>query len=50
MNKDNLLIVSGRWEMSGPAEGDAKRKFAGNRVTVLERQGGGWRTVLHPWN
>lgn len=48
--KDNLLIVSGRWEMSGPAEGGTKKKFEGNWVNVLERQSDGWRTVLHTWN
>ena len=48
--KDNLLIVSGRWEMTGPVEGGAKKKFEGNWVNVLERQKDGWRTVLHTWN
>lgn len=48
--KDNLLIVSGRWEMTGPVEGGPKKKFEGNWVNVLERQKGGWRTVLHTWN
>jgi uncharacterized protein (TIGR02246 family) len=50
LSKDNLLIVSGRWEMSGPGEGGAKKKFEGNWVNVMERQNGGWRTVLHTWN
>ena len=48
--KDNLLIVSGRWEMTGPAEGGTKKKFEGNWVNVLEKRDGGWRTVLHTWN
>jgi uncharacterized protein (TIGR02246 family) len=48
--KDNLLIVSGRWEMTGPVEGGAKKKFEGNWVNVLEKRDGGWRTVLHTWN
>jgi ketosteroid isomerase-like protein len=48
--KDNILIVSGRWEMSGPTDGGAKKKFEGNWVNVMERQGDGWRTVLHTWN
>ncbi len=48
--KDNLLIVSGRWEMAGPAEGGAKKKFEGNWVNVLEKRDGAWRTVLHTWN
>jgi len=48
--KDNLLIVSGRWEMTGPVEGGAKKKFEGNWVNVMERSNNGWRTVLHTWN
>lgn len=48
--KDNLLIVSGRWEMTGPADGGAKKKFEGNWVNVMERGKDGWRTVLHTWN
>ena len=50
LSKDNILIVSGRWEMSGPADGGAKKKFEGNWVNVMERQSDGWRTVLHTWN
>ena len=48
--KDNLLIVSGRWEMTGPGDGGAKKKFEGNWVNVLEKRDGTWRTVLHTWN
>jgi uncharacterized protein (TIGR02246 family) len=48
--KDNLLIVSGRWEMVGPGDGGTKKKFEGNWVNVMERRGDGWRTVLHTWN
>lgn len=48
--KDNLLIVSGRWQMTGPGEGGAKKTFEGNWVNVLERRGDGWLTVLHTWN
>lgn len=48
--KDNLLIVSGRWEMTGPGDGGAKKKFEGNWVNVLEKRDGAWRTVLHTWN
>lgn len=48
--KENLLIVSGRWEMNGPVEGGAKKKFEGNWVNVLEKREGGWQTVLHTWN
>lgn len=50
LTKDNLLIVSGRWEMAGPAEGGTKKKFEGNGVNVLEKRDGTWRTVLHTWN
>lgn len=48
--KGNMLIASGRWEMSGPGEGGAKKKFDGNWVNVLERSSNEWRTVLHTWN
>jgi uncharacterized protein (TIGR02246 family) len=48
--KDNLLIVSGRWEMMGPGESGTKKKFEGNWVNVMERSNNGWRTVLHTWN
>ncbi len=47
--KDNLLIVSGRWEMTGPTDGGTKT-FDGNWVNVMERRSDGWRTVLHTWN
>lgn len=48
--KDKILILSGRWEMNGPGEGGAKKKFEGNWINVMERQGDGWRTILHTWN
>ncbi|MCJ2083105.1 DUF4440 domain-containing protein [Methylobacterium sp. J-090] len=48
--KGDLLLASGRWEASGPGEGGARKVFSGNWVNVLERQGDGWRTVLHTWN
>ncbi|GJE19319.1 hypothetical protein AIGOOFII_4062 [Methylobacterium marchantiae] len=48
--KGDLLLVTGRWAMNGPGEGGAKKAFEGNWVNVLERQGDGWRTVLHSWN
>lgn len=48
--KGDLLLVTGRWAMSGPAEGGAKKAFEGNWVNVLERKGNDWRTVLHTWN
>lgn len=48
--KGDLLLASGRWEASGPGDGGARKVFSGNWVNVLERQGDGWRTVLHTWN
>ncbi|KAB1071815.1 nuclear transport factor 2 family protein [Methylobacterium planeticum] len=48
--KDNLMVLTGRWSMTGPGEGGAKKTFEGNWVNVMERQGNEWRTVLHTWN
>lgn len=48
--KDKLVIVTGRWEMMGPGEGGAKKKFEGNWVNVMEQQGDGLKTILHTWN
>jgi ketosteroid isomerase-like protein len=48
--KDNLMVLTGRWSMTGPGEDGAKKIFEGNRVNVMERQGNEWRTVLHTWN
>lgn len=48
--KGTLVIARGRWEASGPGDGDARKVFSGNWVNVLERQGDSWRTVLHTWN
>ncbi|WP_051093049.1 DUF4440 domain-containing protein [Methylobacterium sp. 77] len=48
--KGDLLVVTGRWAMSGPGEGGAKKAFEGNWVNVFERKGNEWRTVLHTWN
>ena len=48
--KGDVLLVTGRWSMSGPGEGGAKKTFEGNWVNVLEREGKDWRTVLHTWN
>lgn len=48
--KGDVLMLSGRWEMNGPGEGGAKKKFEGNWVNVMERGPEGWRTVLHTWN
>lgn len=48
--RDKLIIVTGRWEMMGPGEGGAKKKFEGNWINVMEKQGNGMKTVLHTWN
>ena len=48
--KDKMMVVTGRWEMMGPGEGGAKKKFEGNWVNVMERQANEWKTVLHTWN
>ena len=50
VTKDKLIIVTGRWEMMGPGEGGAKKKFEGNWVNVMEKQSDGLKTVLHTWN
>lgn len=49
-NKGATLILTGRWEMNGPGEGGAKKKYEGNWINVLERQNDGWQSVLHTWN
>ena len=46
----DVLVLSGRWEMNGPGEGGARKKFEGNWINVMERRPDGWRTVLHTWN
>lgn len=48
--KGDVLVVTGRWQMTGPGEGGAKKPFEGNWVNLMERQGDGWRTILHTWN
>ena len=48
--KDKMMVVTGRWEMMGPGEGGVKKKFEGNWVNVMERQGNEWKSVLHTWN
>ena len=48
--KGDVVIATGRWEITGPADGGAKKKFEGNWVNVLERQGGALKTTLHTWN
>lgn len=50
LSRDNLLIVPGRREMTGPVEGGTKKKFEGNWVNVMERRNDGLRTALHTWN
>jgi ketosteroid isomerase-like protein len=48
--RDKMMVVTGRWEMMGPGEGGSKKKFEGNWVNVMERQGTEWKSVLHTWN
>lgn len=49
--RGDLLVATGRWQMSGPGgEGGAKKTFEGNWVNVLQKEGTGWRSVLHTWN
>ena len=48
--KGELLVATGRWAMSGPGEGGARKTFEGNWVNVLERRDGAWRTLMHTWN
>lgn len=46
----DVRVLTGRWEMSGPGEGGARKPLEGNWINVLERTADGWRTVLHTWN
>ena len=48
--KGDLVIVTGRWEMTGPGPDGAKKKFEGNWVNVMEKKDGELKTVLHTWN
>ncbi|WP_375410329.1 YybH family protein [uncultured Methylobacterium sp.] len=49
--RGDLLVATGRWQMSGPGgEGGAKKTFEGNWVNVFQKEGTGWRSVLHTWN
>lgn len=48
--KGDLVIATGRWEITGPSDGGAKKKFEGNWVNVLERKDGQLKTALHSWN
>ncbi|AWN42865.1 YybH family protein [Methylobacterium durans] len=50
VEKGDILVLTGRWSLSGPGEGGATQSYGGNWVNVLERRGGGWSTVLHTWN
>lgn len=50
VEKGETLILTGRWQLNGPGEGGATQTYGGNWVNVLERQGDGWRTLLHTWN
>ena len=48
--KGDTLILTGRWQLNGPGEGGETQSYGGNWVNVLEREGDGWRTLLHTWN
>ncbi|MBY0258691.1 nuclear transport factor 2 family protein [Methylobacterium sp.] len=48
--KGDVRVLAGRWEMNGPGDGGARKKFEGNWINVMERGPEGWRTVLHTWN
>ncbi|MDH4981357.1 DUF4440 domain-containing protein [Hyphomicrobium sp. D-2] len=48
--KGPIAIASGKWALSGPGEGGATAQYGGNWVNVLERDGDGWRVLLHTWN
>lgn len=48
--KGGTLILTGLWQLTGPGEGGEAQSYGGNWVNVLERQGDGWRTLLHTWN
>lgn len=47
--KGDVIIATGRWEITGMADG-AKKTFEGNWVNVLERQNGELKSALHTWN
>lgn len=48
--KGPIAIATGKWQLTGPGEGDARAQYGGNWVNVLERVGPGWRVLLHTWN
>ncbi|MFC3694959.1 YybH family protein [Chenggangzhangella methanolivorans] len=48
--KGDVVVATGRWEMTGPSEGGQKKTFSGNWINVLEKQDGGLKTLLHTWN
>ena len=48
--KGDVILVTGRWEMTGPNPEGGKKKFEGNWVNVMEKKDGGLKTVLHTWN
>jgi uncharacterized protein (TIGR02246 family) len=47
--KGEYLILTGRWQLTGPGEA-GEVQYGGNWVNVLERHGSDWRVVLHTWN
>ena len=50
VEKGETLILTGRWQLSGPTEDGGTKDYGGNWVNVLERRGDAWRTLLHTWN
>ncbi len=48
--KGPIAIASGKWQLTGPAEGGEAPQYGGNWVNVLERTAAGWRVLLHTWN
>jgi len=49
-DKGPVTIATGKWQLSGPSEGGATAQYGGNWVNVLERDGDGWKVLLHTWN
>ena len=43
----NIAIATGTWSLTASSGAD---KFGGNWVNVLERDGEGWKILLHTWN
>jgi ketosteroid isomerase-like protein len=50
LEKGATAIATGKWQLTGPAEGGGTTQYGGNWVNVLERTGSGWQVLLHTWN